>query len=310
MREDPVGGLGEGVGKGGLGESVGKDGFEEDVGKGGPEDGTRHVHRGPAGSSRSRYLLLALRALWTLLPLATLFLVTTSGGWRFPSLLGQEPGLAAWGRLLQNSDRLAEALVGSLFLALATGILSAAAGLPLGRALSGLRGWARALGAGSAFLPVVAPPLALGVGLQFTFLRLGLGGTFSGVLLSHMVPALGYTSVYFLSVFWAFDREIEEEARRLGAGTWQILRRVTLPLLRRPLAEAFVLGFLVSWAQVPLTLLVGQGRVRTLTVEVLAWMGAGQDALAAAGSLCLALPPLLLMAVVALAVSRAEVVAP
>ncbi len=261
-------------------------------------------------SIRGRHLLLALLALWTLLPLVVLLLATTSGGWRFPSLLGQDPGPAAWSRLFRSSGRLAGAFLESLLLALSTGAVSAAAGLPLGRALSGLRGWARALGAGSAFLPVVAPPLALGVGLQFTFLRLGLGGTFPGVLLSHLVPALGYTSVYFLSVFWAFDREIEAEARRLGAGPWQTLRRVTLPLLRRPLAEAFVLGFLVSWAQVPLTLLVGQGRIRTLTVEVLAWMGAGQDALAAAGSLFLALPPLLLMAVVALAVRRAEVVAP
>ncbi len=74
--------------------------------------------------------------------------------------------------------------------------------------------------------------------------------------------------------------------------------------------EAFVLGFLVSWAQVPLTLLVGQGQVRTLTVEVLAWIRAGQDPLAAAGTLCLMVPPLVLMAFVAVAVRRAEVVAP
>ncbi len=260
--------------------------------------------------SRGRYLLLAALALWTLLPLAVLVLASTGGASRFPSLWRDTPGSGGWGVILRDAPRLQAALWGSLGLAMATGLLAAAAGLPLGRALSGLKGWARTLGAGSAFLPVAAPPLALGVGLQYTFLRLGLGGSFPGVLLAHLVPAAGYTSLYFLSVFSAFDGEVEEEARRLGAGPWQTLGRVTLPLLRRPLAEAFILGFLVSWAQVPLTLLVGQGRVRTLTVEVLAWMGAGQDALAAAGSLCLALPPLLLMATVALAVRRAEVVAP
>lgn len=66
----------------------------------------------------------------------------------------------------------------------------------------------------------------------------------------------------------------------------------------------------VAVTLVPLTLLVGQGRVRTLTVEVLAWIQAGQDPLAAAGALSLTIPPLLLMAGAALAIRRAEVVAP
>ncbi len=212
--------------------------------------------------------------------------------------------------LWETGGRLMGALVVSVGLGLGTGILAAGSGLALGRALSGLKGWARAVGAGSAFLPVAAPPVALGIGLQYTFLRLGLGGTTQGVLLAHLIPAVGYTSLYFLSVFSAFDKEIENEARRLGAGPFKTQAFVTLPLLRRPFMEAFVLGFLVSWAQVPLTLLVGQGRIRTLTVEVLAWVRAGQDPLAAAGALGLTLPPLLLMAFIALAVRRAEVVAP
>lgn len=257
-----------------------------------------------------RHLALAALALWSVLPLAVLVLVSASGGWRFPSLLGAEPGPASWLHLWRSGDRLLGALGMSVALALSTGAVAAVCGLLLGRALSGLRGWARAVGAGSAFLPVAAPPLALGVGLQYTFLLWGMGGTFHGVLLAHLIPALGYTALFFLGVFAAFDGEIEEEARRLGAGRTQTLLRITFPLLRRPLAEAFLLGFLVSWAQVPLTLLVGQGRVRTLTVEVLAWIEAGQDPLAAAGALSLALPPLLLVAVVALAVRRAEVVTP
>jgi len=241
----------------------------------------------------ARYLLLAALAVWSLLPLVVLAVVSGSGGWLFPSLLGADPGLESWALLWKTGDRLLGSLGVSLGLAVATGMSAAAAGLPLGRALSGLRGWARAMGTGSAFLPVAAPPVALGLGLQYTFLWAGLGGTIQGVLLAHLIPAVGYASLYFLSVFSAFDED-----------------RVTLPLLRRPMAEAFVLGFLVSWAQVPLTLLVGQGRVRTLTVEVLAWLGAGQDPLAAAGALCLAVPPLLLMASISLAVRRAEVVAP
>lgn len=257
-----------------------------------------------------RVVLLVSLGVWTLLPLFLLIVVSFSGGWRFPSLLGVDPGPDVWTALGGGDNALLPALSTSLVLAAATGLASAVVGLPVGRALSTLGGWKAAVGAACAFLPVAAPPIAIGVGLQITFLWAGLGGTFAGVLLAHLVPALGYTSLFFLGVFAAFDLGVEDEARRLGAGPAQTLLRVTLPLLRRPLAEAFVLGFLVSWAQVPLTLLVGQGRIRTLTVEVLSWLGAGQDPLAAAGSTLLALPPLLLMALAGLAIRRAEVVAP
>jgi putative spermidine/putrescine transport system permease protein len=254
--------------------------------------------------------LVALLGVWTLLPLVLLVLVSFSGGWRFPTWLGADPGLEAWRTLWQGSGRLLPALRTSLGLGMATGAVAAVLGLLLGRVLSDLRGGWRLVGAGCAFLPVAAPPLALAVGLQFSFLSMGLGGTGLGVTLAHLIPALGYTSLFFMGVFAVFDRGIEVEARRLGASAWQTLARVTVPLLRRPLAEAFVLGFLVSWAQVPLTLLVGQGRVRTLTVEVLSWVQAGQDPLAAAGASLLVLPPILLMGVASFAFRRAEVVAP
>ncbi len=262
------------------------------------------------GRGKGRYLVLCCLAVWSLLPLVVMGLVSMSGGWHFPSLTGSSPSLRSWISLWETGGRLMGALFVSVGLGLCTGLLAASSGLALGRALSGLKGWARAVGAGCAFLPVAAPPVALGLGLQYTFLRVGLGGTALGVLLAHLIPAVGYTSLYFLSVFSAFDKEIENEARRLGAGRLQTQLLVTLPLLRRPFMEAFILGFLVSWAQVPLTLLVGQGSIRTLTVEVLSWMRAGQDPLAAAGALGLTIPPLLLMALITLAVRRAEVVAP
>jgi putative spermidine/putrescine transport system permease protein len=257
-----------------------------------------------------RWSVFMALGVWALAPLVLLVVVSLSGGWRFPSLLGADPGWGVWRNLGAASGSLGAALGTSTVVAVGTGVAASLLGLPLGRALSNLRGAWRVVGAGCAFMPVAAPPLALGVGLQYSFLSAGLGGGVVGVTLAHLIPALGYTSLFFLGVFAVFDREIEVEARRLGADAWQVLTRVTLPLLRRPLAEAFVLGFLVSWAQVPLTLLVGQGQVRTLTVQVLSWVQAGQDPLAAAGAVLLVGPPLLLMGGASFAFQRAQVVAP
>lgn len=262
-------------------------------------------------TAAARILLLTLVLFWTGIPFLALLLLSLGGEWFWPALVPRTFDLSRWTGLLGGApdSRLARAGWISLLLAVGTGALASALALPVGRALARLRGWRRALGAGAAFLPVAVPPIALGIGLQYTFLRLGLAGSLGGVLLAHLVPALGYASLFFLGVFAVYDERVEEEARSLGASPWQVTRFVTLPLLRRPLAEVFVLGFLVSWAQVPLTLLVGQGLVTTLSVEVLSYVQAGQDGLAATGALLLILPPIALLSLVALAVRRTVAVA-
>jgi putative spermidine/putrescine transport system permease protein len=88
----------------------------------------------------------------------------------------------------------------------------------------------------------------------------------------------------------------------------QVRLLVTLPLLRRPLLEAWLLGFLVSWAQLPLTLVVGGGLISTLPLEVFAYMQAGQDRYAATGALLLLIPPLIALAATRAAAGRTEAV--
>ena len=158
-----------------------------------------------------------------------------------------------------------------------------------------------------AFLPVAAPPVALGTGLQLTFLTLGLGSTPIGVLVAHLVPATAYLSLFFLGVFLSLDLALEEEARSLGATPTEVWRRITLPLLRRPVAESVALGFVISWSQVPLTLLIGGGTVRTLPIEIMAYLQSGQDQLAAQGALLLIAPAVLAFAGAALVAQRAGV---
>jgi putative spermidine/putrescine transport system permease protein len=244
----------------------------------------------------ARWILLGLLTLTTGLPFLTLVITSLSHGWFWPDLLPPSFTLTHWQTLVDGSPtRLLPALRSSLALAAVTGLLAAAIAFPMGRAMARLSGWQRFVAAGCAFLPVAVPPLVLGVGLQFSFLWAGLGGTHTGVLLAHMIPAAGYVSLFFLGIFSVHDDRLEAEARTLGADRWQTLIRVTLPVFRRPLVEGFVLGFLVSWAQVPLTLLIGQGRVPALPLEVLSYLQAGQDAPAATGALLLIVPPLLLM---------------
>lgn len=250
-----------------------------------------------------RPALLILLAAWTLLPLAELVAWSAGGAWFYPALVPAGWSTTAW-RAFSTDATLSSAFATSLVLAILTGVTSAAIGFAVARAVTNLSGAWRHAALALLFVPVAVAPTALGVGLQYTALRLGIGGTIAGVWLAHSVPALGYTALYFVGILAVYDPRVEEDARSLGARPRTVLARITIPLHRRAIAEAFVLGFLVSWAQVPLTLLVGQGAVQTLATIVLVYVNAGQDHLAAASGLLLAVPGMLVMLVVGSAARR------
>lgn len=260
------------------------------------------------GSPLPRRLLVIGLWLSATLPLGLLLIRSVAGTWFYPVLWPPQLSAEAWSSLLIGHARIWRAFTTSLALGALTGVLAVLVGWPIGRALAQLRGWPRALGAGMAFLPVTAPPVTLGTGLYVIALQLGLAGRLVGVALGHLIPAAGYTALYFFGVFSAFDHRIEAEARTLGARPSQVLWRVTVPMVRGRLGEAFVLAFLVSWAQMALTLLLGSGVVITLPVEVFQSLQAGLDARAAAGALLLAAPPLAVLGAVRLAMSRSGVI--
>lgn len=237
---------------------------------------------------RGWYLLLL--AIATQLPLATLVLRATGSTWAFPLILPVSHGAVTQ---TVGTPRIWGAGVTSLALAVATGVAASIAGVVIGRGILRARPTTRRLAAVVAFLPVIAPPVALGVGVQVLFLRVGLGSTWLGVWFAHLVPAVGYVTLYFLGVLSLDDAARDEAARTLGASPWQTWWRVTLPAVRRRMTEAMVLGALVSWGQLALTLLVGGGIVRTLPVELLAIIRSGDDYLGAVAALLLTLPPLL-----------------
>jgi putative spermidine/putrescine transport system permease protein len=254
-----------------------------------------------------RWLLATALMIFVLAPLLVLMTTSLARGWFFPHVRPASLDMSAWRTMLLDAAH-ARALLTSLALALCTGALATSLALPLGRAAALAAPRVRVVIALLAFTAIALPPVALGAGLQLTMLTIGLGGSALGVLLAHTVPATGYLTLVFLGVFRGWDMRIEEASATLGA-SWRVRWvRVLLPLLRRPIADGIALGFLVSWSQVALTLLVGGGAIRTLPLDVLALLQSGQDQLAAAGALLLAVPPLLMVSVARVASQRAVAV--
>jgi putative spermidine/putrescine transport system permease protein len=239
---------------------------------------------------------LLLLAVVSIAPVLLLTLTALGKTGRYPQLWASDLDASVLAPLL-GSSALWSAFRTSVLLALCTGVGATGLAFLAARMLSRATARVRRIGSAAAFLPVIAPPIALGLGVQVLAIRAHLGGSWFGVLAAHVVPASGYLTVFLAAVLTSYDATTEDAARSLGATPWTVLTRVTLPALRTPLTQSVALGALVSWGQLALTLVVGGGVVRSLPVELLAFVQSGDDRLGAAAALLLTIPPALVLGV-------------
>ncbi len=243
----------------------------------------------------------ALRSLFYALlvgPIMALALYALSTRWFFPQVLPTEWAMRSLLRQLSDS-RTQEAVAVSLLTSGATTALAMLLGLPAARVLGLCRFRGRSLVLLVLFLPNVVPPLAIGMGLNVLFLRLGLAGSVAGVVLVHLVPVLPYAMFALLGVFARYDEGYELQARTLGASPAYVWLRVALPLLGPGLAVAALFAFLVSWSQYVLTLLIGGGRVITMPILLFAAVSGGNPTSIAGLALLFAAPPVIAIALAA-----------
>jgi putative spermidine/putrescine transport system permease protein len=235
-------------------------------------------------------------AVGLLAPLVPLLVWAVAGEFRYPELL---PRPSARGLALVLDPAVGAALATSLAIAVPVALIATAVGAAAGRAL-GLHAFrGRRLVQLALLAPVLVPTLAVTVGIHVFFIRYGLADTVAGVVLVQLIPAVPYATLVMAAAFAGLDLDLEDAGRVLGAGPLRRLLHVTLPAVRPGLAVAALFAFLISWSEYILTLLVGGGTVRTLPLLLFAAVGSSDLTAAAALSLVIALPPVLLVGLTA-----------
>jgi putative spermidine/putrescine transport system permease protein len=250
-------------------------------------------------SATPRVLALLTVAACALIPLGIVLIGSVAARWYWPALLPDGWSVRAWRYVVSGSGGIGSALATSSALGLVVAGLAVALALPAARALAlhTFRGKRVVLFA--LLLPMLAPPLAAAMGMHAVFLRVGLADSFPGVVLVHLIPAVAYATLVLAGTFSGFDPDWEAQARTLGANTWSVWTRITLPAIAPGVALAAILAFVVSWSQYVLTLLVGGGRVLTVPLVLVAFQRGGDEAVAAALSVVFVAPVLLLFALTA-----------
>lgn len=121
-------------------------------------------------------------------------------------------------------------------------------------------------------LPLQVPSIVLGVAVyQFYVLlnnelSLPLRGTFTGLLLAHVLLVLPFMLTALIGRVDALGPQLEEAAYGLGATPLRTFFRIVLPLLRPAIVAAMTLAFVISFDNVTLSLFLSARNVTTFPV--------------------------------------------
>jgi putative spermidine/putrescine transport system permease protein len=239
----------------------------------------------------------AVMLLLLLSPFVPLVLASLAEGYFFPQVFPERWSTRAWQVVLDTSGRTWAALVDTVIIGVAVTVLSLLVALPAGRVIGTRAFRGKRVVELVLLAPVLVPAVAVAIGIHVVFLRLGLAGGVPGVVLAHLLPATPYVVLLSAGVFANAELELESQARSLGASWWQAQRHVTFRLVAPGLAVAALFGFLISWGQYVLTLVIGGGRVVTLPILLFATASGGDTSVTAATALFHSLPALLLLLV-------------
>lgn len=205
--------------------------------------------------------------------LAGLALWSLAGLWPFPDAIPSQISLKTWARAAPDLYTTGAVTLTIAALATATSLIIVLACLEAEHRFD-LHPKAGALWL--LYLPLLVPQIAFLPGLQMLALRLGTSGlAVWAVAATHVVFVLPYVFLSMAPAYRGWDTRAALVGAALGASPARVFWRLRLPMVLPAVLTAAALGISVSIAQYLPTLLIGGGRIETLTTQAVALSSGG-----------------------------------
>jgi putative spermidine/putrescine transport system permease protein len=202
-----------------------------------------------------------------------------------------------WFRAIANYPEFVRALRDSLWLAALSSTIAVLFAVPAALAIARYRFRGREAVHGFFMSPLMIPHVVLGIAFLRFFTTIGIGGTFVGLVLSHIVIVMPFALRLVLAASNGIDRAVEHAAVSLGAGPITVFRRVTLPLILPGVVSGWVLAFITSFDEVTMTVFIASPSTITLPVRMFLYIQDNIDPLVTSVSAALILLTVIVMIV-------------
>jgi putative spermidine/putrescine transport system permease protein len=217
-----------------------------------------------------RRFYIAIAVFYLLLPM---MIIVKSAVDSSPTLqLGFDGFSLQWFREAFSADGFRSELLFSLRLALAAVLLALTVSLAASWALARYRFPGRDSVIAFLMSPLLVPQAALAIGFVLFFLWLGTSPSFQRMLFAHLVVTVPYMCRMLVTAFESVEPRMEEAASSMGARPLTVFWRVTIPLVRPGIFAAVMFGFLVSFDEAAISVLIASGSTTTFPVKLLGAM--------------------------------------
>ncbi|WP_299134873.1 ABC transporter permease [uncultured Amaricoccus sp.] len=112
--------------------------------------------------------------------------------------------------------------------------------------------------------PMIVPLIISAAGMYFFYSRLGLQGTYWGVVLAHSVLGIPFVIITVTATLVGFDRSLVRAAANLGANPVTTFFKVQMPLILPGVISGALFAFITSFDEVVVVLFVGSASQKTL----------------------------------------------
>lgn len=218
-----------------------------------------------------------------ILPLVTLFIYSIFINYQYDDVL---PSLISFRnyKIVFNEENI-KVLLYSIILSLASSFLSVIASYLFVRVLRiykcSIVNILKLLSA----IPILVPAFSYIMGIGVALNLIGINDTIFGVIISHAIVILPYSIFLLDNSFEIIGEEYEELAFTLGANEIKTVFDISLPMLRQSIFNSLAIGFVISFSQYFITLIIGGGVVKTYAMIIFPLIQGNNRGLASASAL-------------------------
>lgn len=112
--------------------------------------------------------------------------------------------------------------------------------------------------------PMIVPLIISAAGMYFFYSRIGLQGTYLGVVLAHAALGIPFVIITVTATLVGFDRSLTRAAANMGANPVTTFFRVQMPLILPGVISGALFAFITSFDEVVVVLFVGSAGQKTL----------------------------------------------
>jgi putative spermidine/putrescine transport system permease protein len=179
------------------------------------------------------------------------------------------PGFSLrWYETITGSPAWMDAARNSLIVGVSATILSMILGTMAAIGLARARFRFKPLLVGLVVSPILIPIVITAVGMYFFLVKVGLVGTYPGLILAHTALSVPFVVVTVMATLDGFDMSLMRAAASLGARPLTAFGKVMLPIILPGVASGGLFAFATSFDEIVVTFFIAAPEQRTLPRQI------------------------------------------